>query len=149
MAGIGAILGLSFRPEIIILVLITLSVYDFIAVYKTKHMIKMAKSMLEQGTIMGLIIPPSISDFKESIKKVEPGGRFVILGGGDIVFPLLFSASLIPHSILKAIIVALFAVLGLAFSFSLFIFQKKREPIPALPPIALFSIIGYIITLLI
>jgi len=43
IAGTGSILGLSLRPEITIPLLIILSIYDFIAVYKTKHMVKMQK----------------------------------------------------------------------------------------------------------
>ena len=149
MAGIGAMFGLSFEPRIVIIVLIVLSVYDFIAVYKTKHMVRMAKSMIERGVIMGIIVAPKVSDFWQDTRKIKPGGRFMILGGGDIVFPLIFSASLISQGIVSALIVALFGLLGLIVSFAFFILSKKREPIPALPPIALFAILGYIITLLI
>jgi len=66
-----------------------------------------------------------------------------------VVFPLVFAVSLISQGITSALIVAFFSLLGLILSFSIFIFAKKKEPIPALPPIALFSIIGYIITLFI
>ena len=40
----------------------------------------------------------------------------------------------------------IFSLIGLFLSFYIFASQKVRQPIPALPPIALFSIIGYIIT---
>jgi presenilin-like A22 family membrane protease len=146
MAGVGSALGLSFQPRMVIGLLIIFSIYDFIAVYKTKHMIKMAREMIENRAILALVIPSSIGDFKESLEKVRPGGRFLILGGGDIVFPLLFSSSLVPVSILDSIIVAIFSLIGLFVSFYLFTKQKVRAPIPALPPIALFSIIGYLIT---
>lgn len=149
MAGVGSILGLSLRPEFIILLLIIFSIYDFIAVYKTKHMVEMAKEMIEQRAILALVIPPSISGFQESLEKIEPGGKFLILGGGDIVFPLLFSASLIPTGILNSIIVAVFSSIGLFVGFYLFTKQKVRQPVPALPPIAFFSIMGYLITKLI
>ena len=70
----------------------------------------------------------------------------MILGGGDIVFPLILCVSLTPQGVLKPLIVAFFAALGLGLSFYLFTSQKTRKPIPALPPIALFSIIGFLIT---
>ena len=149
MVGIGSVLGLRFEPLMVILLLILLSIYDFIAVYKTKHMIKMAKGMIESGAILGLILPPTISGFKANLKEVSPGGRFLILGGGDIIFPLILCVSLIPQGISSSLIVAFFATLGLASSFYLFVSQKIRKPIPALPPIALFSIIGFLITLII
>ena len=149
MAGIGSILGLSLDPLMVALLLVFFSIYDFIAVYKTKHMIRMAKEMIESRAILALVIPPNISGFRESLEKIEPGGRFLILGGGDVVFPLLFAASLVYQGILSSLIVATFSLIGLSAGFYFFISQKVRQPIPALPPIALFSIIGFFITLII
>ena len=149
LAGVGATLGLTLRPLMMVALLIIFSIYDFIAVYKTKHMIKMAKEMIESRAILALVIPSSVSGFKESLEKIEPGGKFLILGGGDIVFPLLFCASLIPSGILNSIIVAIFSLIGLFVGFYFFTKQKVRKAIPALPPIALFSIIGFLITRLI
>lgn len=146
MAGLGAFLGLRLAPWLVVLFLVIFSIYDFIAVYKTKHMIKMAKEMIASEAILGLIIPQKISDFKAELKEIRTKGRFLILGGGDIVFPLLLCASLVSQGILESLIVAFFALIGLAFSFYIFISQKTRQPIPALPPIALFSIIGFLIT---
>lgn len=146
LAGFSGVLGLSLEPLVIVFLLIVFSIYDFIAVYKTKHMLKMAREMLEAKIIFGLVVPQKISDFKANLKEVEPGGRFLILGGGDVAFPLLLSASLVPGGILNSLIVAVFSLIGLFLSFYIFTSQKVRRPIPALPPIALFSIIGYIIT---
>lgn len=148
IVGMGSVFGLRLEPLMVVLILILFSVYDFIAVYKTKHMIKMAKEMIEAGAILGLIFPSQLSDFNAKLKKVSPGGKFLILGGGDIIFPLILCVSLTPQGFLKPLIVAIFATFGLAFSFYLFISQKTRKPIPALPPIALFSIIGFLITIL-
>jgi len=145
IAGTGSILGLSLNPLTVVALLIIFLIYDFIAVYKTKHMVRMAKAMLESRAILALVIPPNIFGFRESLEKIQPGGKFLILGGGDIAFPLIFSVSLIPSGILHSFIVALFSLIGLFASFWFFTKQKERKPIPALPPIALFSIIGYLI----
>lgn len=150
MAGAGSYLGVRLVPETVVLMLIVFSVYDYIAVYKTKHMVKMAKQMMEQGAILGLILPQNISDFVAPLKQVQPGGkRFFILGGGDIVFPLIFSVSLLSKGLTQAIIVAVFSLIGLFANIYFFDKQKARKPIPALPLIALFSIIGFLITLII
>jgi len=148
ISGAGAVLGLSLEPKIVILLLIIFSIYDFLAVYVTKHMVKIAKEMIKQKVIVGFIFPSKISDFKENLEKVKPGGKFMVLGGGDVVFPLLLCASLVPLGIKNSLIVAIFALIGLFFSFYIFISKigGERKPIPALPPIALFSIIGYLIT---
>ena len=113
IAGIGAILGLKLTPWLVVLLLIVLSIYDFIAVYKTKHMIEMAKEMISTGTILALIVPQKISDFKEDLKAVRPDGKFLILDGGDVAFPLLLCASLIPAGIINSLVVAIFALGGL------------------------------------
>ncbi len=149
IAGIGSSVGLTLNPFVISGLLVIFSIYDFIAVYKTKHMIKMAKEMIEAGAIIALICPQRISDFRASLKEVKPGGKFLILGGGDVAFPLLLCASLIREGIFNSLFVAIFALFGLSLSFFIFINQKIRRPIPALPPIALFSIIGFLITLII
>lgn len=147
--GIGSVFGIRLESLTVVLFLILFSIYDVIAVYKTKHMVKMAKAMIEAKAILGLILPSQTSDFKANLKEVSPGGKFLILGGGDIIFPLILCVSLVSQGIFKSLIVALFATLGLALSFYLFISQKTRKPIPALPPIALLSIIGFLITKLI
>ena len=146
IAGVGSSLGLRLKPEMVILLLLIFSVYDYIAVYKTKHMVKIAKEMVTQKAILGIVIPQEISELQTRIKKVKPGGRFLVLGAGDIIFPLILSSSLVPQSISNSLIVALFSLIGLFFGFLIFISKKIRQPMPALPPIALFSIIGYLIT---
>ena len=150
IAGIST-LGFSFSPENMILILIVFSAYDYIAVFKTKHMVKMAKEMIEAQAILGFILPQKISDFLANLKEVrlpaeQVGGKFLILGGGDVAFPLIFCVSLISSGILNSLIVAFYAFLGLFVNFLIFINQKARKPIPALPLIALFSIIGFFVT---
>jgi presenilin-like A22 family membrane protease len=145
VAGIGATLGLRLEPKIVVLLLLVFSIYDYIAVYKTKHMVKIAKTMIEEKAIIGIVIPQKLSDFRSNLDVVKPGGQFLILGAGDIIFPLVLAVSVIPQGIGHSLVVSIFAVFGLFAGFLIFIFQKKRKPMPALPSIALFSIIGYLL----
>ena len=149
MIGVGSVFGLRLDPLLVVGLLVIFSVYDIIAVYKTKHMVKMAKAMIEAKAMPGLILPQRFSEVKASLKEVKMGGRFLVLGSGDIIFPLLLVSSLVPEGILKSFVVAVFATIGLLFSIWIFVSQKTRKPIPALPPIALFSILGYFVTKLI
>jgi presenilin-like A22 family membrane protease len=146
MAGIGSVFGLRLFPLTVVILLAVFSVYDVIAVYATKHMVTMAKGMIEVGVVPGIVLPSQISGFQASLNKVELGGQFLVLGGGDIVFPLLLAVSLIPQGVLNSVIVAVSSLIGLFLSFLIFISQKTRRAMPALPPIALLSIIGYLIT---
>lgn len=148
VAGFSAVLGLGFGPLMIIAFLVLFSVYDFIAVYKTKHMIKMVKETMSAGVLLGFAMPLKVSDAFSSLKKIKIGGNFLILGSGDIIFPLLLAVSLAPYGWLPAAIVVLFSLGGLLFSLFIFTTQKNRSPIPALPPIAFFSILGYLIIVL-
>ncbi|KKQ21272.1 MAG: hypothetical protein US35_C0027G0003 [Parcubacteria group bacterium GW2011_GWA2_37_10] len=156
LAGAASFFGLGFEPSIIVILLVAFSFYDFIAVYKTKHMIKMAKEMIEKKVVLGFIIPKKIKYFKDKLTNVKPGGNFFILGGGDVVFPNLLAVSVVPSGILKALTIIIFSLVGSLFSYWLFANQKdpltgsgqSNEPIPALPPVALFAIVGYFISLL-
>ena len=112
---------------------------------KTKHMVMMAKEMIEKKVVLGFIIPKEVKYFKDKLDKVKPGGNFMILGGGDIIFPNLLAVSVISEGFLKALVVIIFSLIGTLLSY--WIFTREKKPIPALPPIALFSIVGYLITL--
>lgn len=149
VSGMAAVVGLQLAPKEIILMLLFFSIYDFIAVYKTKHMVKMAEVMVENKAIVGLVIPQKTSDFKANLNKMPIKGNFMILGGGDVVFPLILAVSMLNQGILQFFIIIGFSLLGLLAVFLIFISKKQRTPMPALPPIALACIIGYVVTKLI
>lgn len=148
IAGIGAVLGVSFTPVTVLFILVIFSFYDIIAVYRTGHMIKIAETMLKARAIFGFVIPGSLEGWSERLSAVIPGERFMILGSGDVIFPLLLSASLVRISMAQAIAVSVFAVIGLFLMYLLFNRQKIRRPMAALPPIAGMAIIGYLISFL-
>lgn len=149
LAGIGAVLGLSLLPMTVIYILVLFSFYDIIAVYKTGHMIKLAQAMIESRAIFGFVIPEPGQTVRHKISGVTPGQGFMILGSGDVIFPLLLSASLVRISLLSAIIVVVFSILGLLLMHLIFINQQTRRPMAALPPIALMAIVGYLVANLI
>ena len=105
----------------VIILLLLISVYDYIAVCKTKHMIKMAKSQEKAKVFAGLLIPY--------------GKNAAILGGGDIGFPLLFSGVVMQHFSFgllnwQVYLVPVFAALGLL---TLFLWGDGKKFYPAMP----------------
>lgn len=149
VAGVGAVIGLSLTPIAAVLLLLALSFYDIIAVYKTKHMIKMAEGMIKAKAISGIIIPQTRKDWFESLENVQPGGRFMILGSGDLIMPLILASSVVGlHGVTAGLTVILFSMVGLFLTYWLFINQKARRPMAALPPIAVMAIIGYLVSLI-
>ena len=78
-----------------VILLIGISIYDFIAVRKTKHMIKLAKAQSKARVFAGLVIPYKLPGKVKKIPKKKlklTKIKTAILGGGDMGFPLLFAA---------------------------------------------------------
>lgn len=149
LAGIGGLIGLSFNPLTAVGILLVFSFYDLAAVYLTKHMVKMAQGMLKAGAIFGFIVPFHWEGFGKKTIQAKPGEGFMILGSGDVVLPLLLSSSLVRFSLLQAWTVAAFSLSGLWLTHILFFGQTKRQPMAALPPIVLMSIVGYLVALVV
>ncbi len=151
ISGIAASLGASINPIFALFILILLSVYDIIAVYKTCHMVKLFKGMAEKGAVLALVIPKSFSLWKNkfSVIKAENRNEFIFLGTGDIALPLFFATSAFVDGIKFSIAIILGAIMGLVADHIVFVTQKEKRAIPALPMIAFFSIAGYVVALLI
>lgn len=143
LSSVIAIIALKINYFLAIVLLIILSFYDLVAVYITKHMIFMAKEAIESGVILGFIIPLKIKKLFNSLEKLKEKEKkeFLVLGGGDIVFPLIVCLSLVQEKGPYFHLLAVFSLFGLWMNF--FVFQKKKKPLPALPLITIFSLIGY------
>lgn len=151
VSGIGGVVGVPISPILVIYLFSVLAVYDYFAVYKTKHMVKIAKTMIESQALLGIVIPKKFADYGRKLKEIKMGDKkqkFFVLGSGDIVFPLILAVSLLSQGIIKSWIIVFFSLIGLLAGFLLFL-KLGKKPMPALPPLAFFSIIGYIITQLI
>jgi presenilin-like A22 family membrane protease len=147
ISGISALLGLSLTPLVAATILVLLSVYDIIAVYRTRHMVHLARSMVQSGAIFGFLIPMSWHGFWEKKEHKHAPEKFMILGSGDIGLPIVFCASLVSTSLESALLVGLFSIFGVFLTHLIFVNQKKRQPMAALPPIATTVILGYLVSL--
>ncbi|MBS3168039.1 hypothetical protein J4216_02875 [Candidatus Woesearchaeota archaeon] len=127
------------------ILLILISIYDMIAVWKTKHMVSMAKFQTKSKMFVGLLIPykKSLNSKKINLKKQRNDNLEAILGGGDIAFPLMFSGVILKTSgFLPALIASVTAALALLL---LFMLAKKDKFYPAMPFITAGSFIGYLL----
>ncbi len=150
IAGVSASLGTGIEPLFAIIILIVLSFYDIIAVYKTKHMVKLFKGMAEKGAVLALIIPENFLLWKNkfSMIKNENRNEFIFLGTGDIALPLFFATSVFSSGLIFSVSIVFGAIIGFITDHLFFVTQKEKRAIPALPAIALFSILSYTITFL-
>jgi presenilin-like A22 family membrane protease len=133
-AGIPVIFATALNMLSASILLIFISIYDAIAVWKTKHMIKLAKFTTESKVFAGLLIP------------YDKGRKAAILGGGDIGFPMLFSSViLLNYTFQHAIITSIITSIALLI---LLLFSKKNKFYPAMPFISAGCFIGYFLSLL-
>lgn len=149
VASFSSVLALQMTPIVIVILLAVLSAYDIVSVYLTGHMVKMAKTMIKRHLIFGFIIPEKIKYNFWGVQKAKPGQGVVFLGGGDVGLPIFLVANIAVSNLTGGIIIALFAVLGMILSYYLFVSQKLKKPMPALPPIAMMTIVGYLLTMVI
>jgi len=148
-SGIAAIFVPILNVLAMIILLIVISIYDMIAVWKTKHMIKLAKFQSKAKTFAGLAIPygrKTITD-KKTKEKQKVFTKTAILGGGDIGFPMLFSGVMLKTTgFLDASLIAIFSAIALLI---LLLMSKKNKFYPAMPFISAGCFVGYLIGLLV
>ncbi|MGM5480786.1 MAG: presenilin family intramembrane aspartyl protease [Nanobdellota archaeon] len=172
-AGISFLLIPLFSTMWVSLALLLLiSVYDMYAVWKSKHMIKLAKFTTESQLFAGLAIPYAVeakqkkqenhtgenhtyktfrqTSKKHAKKKTKTSVKQAILGGGDIVFPLLFAGTVLQTLIFKgmekytALLYTSFIPLAALVALALLFFKGKSDRFyPAMPFLTIGCLVGY------
>ena len=152
-AGVAAIFGGSLEVLPVVVLLILLAIYDFISVYKTKHMITLAEGVIDLKTPILFVIPKKrdYSFIKDGIGKLADGGErsAFIIGMGDMIMPaiLVVSANVfIKGAKLGGVInlPALGAIIGsVAGLVVLLHFVMSGKPQAGLPPINGGTILGF------
>jgi len=148
--GIAVVFVPLLNVWTIIILLGMISAYDMWAVWHSGFMQKMAKFQMNELKIFaGFFVPYLNKKQRQQIKKAKlakskkPKSMKVsvaILGGGDVVFPII-TAGIILRTLgfLPALTVSIFATLALS---ALFILAKKGKFYPAMPFITAGLLIG-------
>ena len=150
--GIAAVFVPILNVGTVILLLILISIYDMWAVWRSGIMQKMAKYQIEKLNVFGgFFIPYASKKLKMKIRKMKKSERkmkkgvkvnLAILGGGDVIFPIIASGVfLVRYGLAPALFVTLGALLGLSY---LFFFSKKEKFYPAMPFISAGIFLGMI-----
>jgi len=158
IAGVGAQLGLLLPVTAVIVLLIILSVYDVIAVFRTKHMVKMFTGLMEKGVALSLVIPEKTSDLTRNMKRITEEKlkahaegkkhKIMMLGTGDVAFPIVFAVSALDYGLHQSYGVIIGALAGVLI-IHLIMRNSNIRALPALPPIAACTIAGFLISFLI
>ncbi len=155
--GAIAMLGISLTIFIVLALLIGMALYDAISVYKTKHMIDLADTLIDLKLPILYVIPKSrgyslikqTKGLKESIKEGEKRDAF-FLGVGDIVIPGILAVAAFHNVSDNGLIIGLSVVAGTLLGFAfLMTFVIKGKPQAGLPFLCPGAIIGYVVSSLI
>ncbi|MCL4438148.1 MAG: presenilin family intramembrane aspartyl protease [Candidatus Thermoplasmatota archaeon] len=148
-AGVASIWSEVIGIWASVVFLAVFAVYDYISVYRTKHMISLAKVSVQQRLPMLFFYPTKkgaqVGDMSFEPRNDDSRGDVIALGFGDMVFPaiMVVSSSLYQptHLLLFAMLPLLGAVVGMII---LFFFVSSR-PAPGLPLINSGAIGGFLI----
>jgi presenilin-like A22 family membrane protease len=163
--GIAAVFVPILNVLGIIILLLAISLYDIWAVWHTEFMQKMARYQIENLKFFtGFFVPyagkkarlklrkirqkyKTRKSLEKNLKKAKIKVNLAILGGGDIIFPIIAAGVFLRifNSITSALIISLTATLALAF---LFVLARKGKFYPAMPFITIGIYIGMIINFL-
>ena len=169
--GVGVLLGVSFGFFAALTFMVVLAVYDFVAVFITKHMIALGNMAVENNLSL-MIMASEVEaipltqlskaerrEYSKSKKETaKQGGLFrslmgenmvpvaarTALGTGDLAVPLMIAVSAykVYLSFTLSFVVVLGAILGLAIT--MLVLKRYRRALPAIP----FLLFGIAIALL-
>ncbi|MET1124281.1 MAG: presenilin family intramembrane aspartyl protease PSH [Archaeoglobaceae archaeon] len=136
-AGISAIFGVSLEPLPAMLLLTALAVYDLVAVYRTRHMIRLAESVSEFSVPVLFVVPSK--------------DKKAYMGVGDVVIPCILAASAQRFSSTPEVfgfkvsaLATVFCSL-LALAALLILIEKRGGAHPGLPFVNSGAIIGFLL----
>jgi presenilin-like A22 family membrane protease len=154
LAGIAAVFGILIDPWPVMIFLLVVAIYDFLAV-RFGYMMWMAKRLSQSNALPAFVVPKTRSNWNQNMKATgiqnlvegEAAEReYSILGGGDIGFPLILMVSVFAaYGFTSSLIVAAFSLVGLIGAYVIQLVFLKGKPVPAIPPISLTSLVGLLI----
>ncbi|MDA8790327.1 presenilin family intramembrane aspartyl protease [bacterium] len=165
-SGVVVMLGVAFVPTLIIVFMIAAAIYDAWAVYKSKHMLDLADTMIglrlpillvapqdkgysfvEETTSMKQKNQPAAASPPSGQPKKKKSKDAMFMGLGDVIFPgmlVVSAAQWLDHS--DAILVAISTLIGgLVGYFALMTYVARGRAQAGLPLLNGGSILGYIV----
>jgi len=154
--GIASIFVPILNVWSVLVLLVIISAYDIWAVWHSGIMQKMAKYQINQLKVFsGFFIPYMSRKVRKQLRKIKKSKlkrkkikvSIAILGGGDVIFPIITAGVMLKTlGLFSAILVIVGATIGLGL---LLIFSKKKKFYPAMPfitaGIALGIILSYVL----
>ena len=137
VAGVGALIGVSFGVIPVVIFMVLLAFYDLIAVFKTRHMVTLAKAITKKNLAFTFGLPTKEHMFE--------------LGTGDMVVPLTFAVAVLAATkealpfelkLLPALAILAASLIGLVWTIH-FSSKQVGRALPALPPQTVLMLLTY------
>jgi presenilin-like A22 family membrane protease len=127
-AVVGSLVGVTLGMIPVLIFVVALAAYDYIAVFKTKHMVALAKGIQGKNLAFTIAMPTKQHTFE--------------LGTGDFVVPLAFATSAMrgsfdagiafPNYFFIAILILIGSIFGLILTME-YLSKRIGTALPALP----------------
>ncbi len=141
--GLAAIFVPMFNLMSMSILLVLIMIYDAYAVWKSKHMIKLAKAQTKSKLFAGLLVPYKFGSIKKKGKGVPIKVKTAILGGGDVGFPLIFAGVVLKQmGLWQSLVIPFFAAAGLGL---LLYYGDEKKFYPAMPFIGVGCFLGLLV----
>ena len=163
-AGTITMLGVTFVPWLIIFFMVLAAIYDAWAVYKSKHMLELADTMVNLELPVMLIAPQKPTRGRIQMVRPEAGAppppkrgfdETMLMGLGDVIFPGLLCISAMsflpevegPLGWAGAVWVAIGTMIGSLIGYTvLMTYVARGKPQAGLPLLNGGAILGYFIS---
>ena len=167
-SGVIVMLGVSFVPTLIMVFMIAAAIYDAWAVYKSKHMLDLADTMMNLNLPILLVAPQdsdysmltertTVHDVEEEDEDIEPefpreravakSNDAMLMGLGDVIFPGMLVLSTLQYvSGDNGLIMAMTTLVGSLIGYSVLMYYVGKGKAQAgLPLLNGGAILGYIV----
>ncbi len=172
-AGVIVMLGVTFVPTLIVIFMVLAAIYDAWAVYRSKHMLDLADTMIGLNLPILLVAPQesgySMLDEKDTIRppeeqkvaaveskssgdtpkqvvKRKKPKEAMFMGLGDVIFPGMLVISCVNYIADSGLAVGISALIGgLVGYFILMTYVASGRPQAGLPLLNGGAILGYIV----
>lgn len=150
VAGVGSVWGVIVGVWAAVALLIIFAVYDYISVYKTKHMIALAEAAVDENLPLLFVIP---SKRGTKLSEITFAGReghgVMMLGFGDVAMPSILVVSAFTYSYpVNWIFYVIFTMIGTLAAMAVLFFTNVEKPAPGLPFINTGAILGFLVAFL-
>lgn len=148
-AGVASIWAEVIGVWASVVFLAVFALYDYISVYRTKHMISLAKISVEQRLPMLFVYPTRKGASADNLifepRETASRGDVIALGFGDTVFPAIMVVSSALFQPSRPLLFIGLPIIGAAIGMIILFFGISSRPAPGLPLINSGAIGGFLI----